>query len=193
MSVLKFILLVFLVVCGCAPLRSQTNGNVMTDSTTAAQLQVSRQFFWDSLPKRTGWTNDFEKLFSAIEIQLLDSIIDSFEKETTNQICIVTVDSSHISKERFDDLALHIGTTWGIGQQDKSNGIIICISKVYRRIRIYNGRDILPLLSMGETKEIISQHFIAKFKTGDYFSGTLNGLNAIVGTIRQKLNTKTTN
>lgn len=193
MSVLKLILPALMVVCSCSSLCSQTTGNAVSDSISTAQVQASRQFFWDSLPKRNGWTNDFEKLFSEIEIQMLDSIITVFEKETSNQICIVTVDSFHISKERFDDLALHIGNTWGIGQQDKSNGIIICISKVYRRIRIYNGRDILPLLSMGETKEIISQHFIARFKTGDYFNGTLNGLNAIVGTIRQKLNTKTNN
>ena len=44
--------------------------------------------------KALGWTSDFEHIFSSDQVSELDSIISSFEKETTNEIAIVTIDSS---------------------------------------------------------------------------------------------------
>lgn len=162
----------------------------LTDTTVSAKLQASRQLFWDSLPKPTGWTNDYEEIFNDNEEQQLDSVISAFEKETSAQICIVTLDTISTSKEKFDALALHIANVWGVGQKDKNNGVTICISKGHRRIRICNGLGIEKILSDKDTKEIIENDFIPKFKEGEYFQGTFNGLVALVNTLRQKLNLK---
>jgi uncharacterized protein len=162
----------------------------LTDTSAYARLQAYRQIFWDSLPKPSSWTNDYEGLFNDDEEQKLDSIISAFEKETTVQFCIVTLDTIYTTKERFDDLALHISKAWGVGQKDKNNGITICISKGYRKIRICNGYGIEKILSDKETKEIMDKYFIARFKEGKYFQGTLDGLIALVETLRQKLNSK---
>ena len=116
--------------------------------------------------------------------------MSAFEKETTTQISIVTLDTIYTSKEKFDDLALHIANTWGVGQKDKNNGVTICISKGYRKIRICNGYGIEKVLSDEETKEIMDKYFITKFKQKEYFQSTLNGLLALVDTLRQKLNSK---
>jgi len=157
------------------------------DKTINFKLQTNRQSFWDSLPKPTSWTNDFEGIFSDNEERQLDSIIATFEKETTSQICIVTLDTTLTTKEKFNDLALHIANTWGVGQKDKNNGITICISKGHRKIRICNGYGIEKIMSDQETKEIMNKYFISKFKEGDYFQGTLKGLLAVIETLRIKL------
>jgi uncharacterized protein len=136
----------------------------LEDTSSNTKLQASRQIFWDSLPKPLSWTNDYEDLFSDTEKQKLDSIISAFEKETTMQICIVTIDTIYTSKEKFDDLALHIANDWGVGQKDKNNGVTICISAGHRRIRICNGYGIEKILSDEETKEIMNSYFISKFK-----------------------------
>jgi len=162
----------------------------LADTSAYTKLQAYRQIFWDSLPKPTSWTNDYEGLFSDAEEQKLDSVISAFETETTTQFCIVTLDTLYTSKEKFDDLALHIAKTWGIGQRDKNNGVTICISKGHRRIRICNGYGIEKILSDEETKIIVDKYFISKFKEGEYFQGTLDGLVALVETLRQKLNSK---
>ncbi len=172
---------------------SQTADNPLllsTDTSIAAKLQLQRQIFGDSLPKPIGYTNDYEGLFNDNEEKKLDSVISAFEKETTAQICIVTIDTIYTTKEKFNDLALHIANVWGVGQKDKNNGVTICISKGYRKIRICNGYGIEKILSDQETKEIMDKHFIAKFKQGEYFDGTYNGLLALIDTLRQKLKMK---
>jgi uncharacterized protein len=193
MYLLKFISLFLLAIfclTSCNGQKGIKPSPQLTDTSAYARLQVFRQSFWDSLPNPTSWTNDLEGLFSDNEEQRLDSIMSAFETETTAQFCVVTLDTIYISKEKFDDLALHIANTWGVGQKDKNNGVTICISKGYRRIRICNGYGIEKILSNEETKEIMDKYFIRKFKEGQYFEGTFNGLLALVETLRQKLSIK---
>jgi uncharacterized protein len=190
MTTLKFISVYLLTICCLTSCKGQTEQKtiqIQADTSINFKLQTFRQSFWDSLPKPTSWTNDFEGLFSDKEEQQLNSIIAAFEKETTSQICIVTLDTTFTTKEKFNDLALHIANTWGLGQKDKNNGITICISKGHRKIRICNGYGIEKILSDQETKEIMDKHFISKFKEGEYFQGTLKGLFAIIETLRIKL------
>jgi uncharacterized protein len=144
------------------------------------------QPFKDSIPKPIGWVNDFEGLFTDKEKQQLDSIISAFEKETTVEISILTLNSTAVSSERFNDFALHIGNAWAIGKKDKKNGVFICISQALRHIRICNGYGIEKILSDSETKEIMDKYFIAAFKEGEYFKGTKDGLLALINTLRTK-------
>jgi uncharacterized protein len=129
-------------------------------------------------------------LFTNDEQKKLDSIIGAFEKETTTQFCIVTLDTICTAKEKFNELALHIANAWGVGQKDKNNGVTICISKGYRQIRICNGYGIEKILSDKETKDIMDKYFIAKLKEGEYFQGVQDGLVAMIDTLRKKLNSR---
>ncbi len=152
-------------------------------NTDSSLVSTNRQFhfsFWDSLPAPKGWVNDYESLFTKEEVNQLDSIISDFKKQTTIEIAIVTFDTSATPKERFEELTFHIAHTWGIGEKDKDNGILIGISKGYRKMRIDNGLGISSFFSDEETKNIIDKNFIPSFKKGNYFEGTLNGLNAII-------------
>ncbi len=134
--------------------------------------------------KPLGWTSDFEHIFSSDQINELDSIISKFEKETTNEIAIVTIDSSWTTKETFDSLILKVGNDWGIGKKDINNGIVIGISTGLRRIRISNGYGIEAKLTDAETKKILEDLIIPEFKKGNYFEGTKNGLLALIQKVR---------
>lgn len=114
----------------------------------------------------------------------MDSIIDKFEKETTNEIAIVTIDSSWTTKESFDSLTLAIARNWGVGKKDKNNGILIGISTGLRKIRIQNGYGIEAILTDAETKKIINDIIIPEFKKGNYFEGTKSGLLALMQKVR---------
>jgi uncharacterized protein len=190
MTLLKFISPLLLSIFCLTSCISQTTNKPLqqfADTSAYRKLQAYRQIFWDSLPKPTSWTNDYEGLFSDDEEQILDSVVSAFETETSKQFCIVTLDTICTSKEKFDELALHIAKVWGVGQKDKNNGVAICISKGHRRIRICNGYGIEKILSDKETKDILDKYIIPKFKEGEYFQGTLDGLVALVDTLRQKL------
>jgi len=144
-------------------------------------LPLSGQQIKDAIiPKQIGYVNDFERIYTPEEVEILDSLIADFEKRTTIQIAIITIDTTMMKKEDLDSWTLKVLKTWGVGQKGKNNGILIGISMGYRRIRIQNGYGIEKILSNQETKEIIDKDFIPFFKQSKYFEGTLNGLKALI-------------
>ena len=149
------------------------------DSSRAISNTEFHFSFWDSMPSHTGWINDFENLYTIEEEKILDSVISDFNKHTTIEIAIVTIDTMATPKSRFEELALYMANKWGVGAKEKNNGILIAISKVYRKMRIVNGWGIEKLISDQETKSIIDTFFIPYFKEERYFEGTLSGLQAI--------------
>jgi uncharacterized protein len=138
------------------------------------------------LPQPIGWTNDFEGLFTPEQKKLLNDSISAFENETNIQICIVTLDTIYTTKQKFNELALHIANIWGVGHGDKNNGVLICMSAGYRMMRICNGKGIEKVLTNDETKKIITDHLVPSFRKSNYFEGTLEGLNALIKILRDR-------
>jgi uncharacterized membrane protein YgcG len=145
-------------------------------------LWISDKFQFPAKP--LGWTNDFEFVFTTSQIKTLDSIIANYEKETTNEIAIITIDSSWTTKEKFDNLVLAVHNAWGVGKKDKNNGIVIGISVGLKKIRINNGYGIEPKLSDSATKEIIDNIITPHFRQSNYFEGVKQGLLTIVSRVR---------
>lgn len=168
-------------------MKAQTTDSLKLESKKSVSLESYRQVFWDNLPKPHNWTNDYENLFSKEEEIKLNQIISDFEKETTVEIAIVTIDTFKVSKEKFEDLSLHIARTWGVGKKEKSNGILIAISKGYLKIRIQNGDGIVLFLSDDETAKIIRNDIIPYFKKEDYFEGTKAGILKLIELLRKRL------
>lgn len=123
---------------------------------------------------------DNEHIFTSMEIQQLDSVVAQCWEEGIAEIAIVTIDERHTNKENFDKYVLNNLTSYALGAYGKNNGIVIAISKKLRQMRIENGYGIEKVLSNAATKKIIDEQFIPKFKDGNYFEGTLNGLNTII-------------
>lgn len=145
--------------------------------TTQTSCQQHKK---DGIPQPIGYVSDFENIFTKSQRSYLDSMIGVYEKKTTVQIAVVTIDTSIVSKKDFDDYLLKIAKTWGVGQKDKNNGIVIGISKGYRHMCIQNGYGIENILTDSETKGIIDTAFIPSFKKEQYFEGVINGLKAIM-------------
>lgn len=167
--------------------KAQNGDTLKIESKKSISLELYRQTFWDNLPKPLNWTNDYENIFSDDEEAKLNQIIADFEKETTIEIAIVTIDTFKVSREKFNDLSLHIARTWGVGKKEKSNGILIAISKGYRQIRIQNGDGIVLYLSDDETAKIIRNKIIPYFKKEEYFEGTQAGLFEIIKLLKARL------
>ncbi|OIR05779.1 hypothetical protein GALL_122140 [mine drainage metagenome] len=129
-----------------------------------------------SFIKPLGWTSDYGHIFSPYEISKLDSILDKFEKLTTNEIAVLTFDSSYLKNENFDSLVTSIHNFWHVGKFEKNNGILIGISTKLRKIRISNGYGLETKLSDDETKNIIDNVIIPEFKKGNYFIGVNNAI-----------------
>jgi uncharacterized protein len=133
-----------------------------------------------------GWTNDFEHILFQTQIDQLDSIIKQFEKTTSIEIAIATLDSSYAPEYNFDHTVTALGRIWGVGKKDKNNGIIIGFSAGSRKIRISNGDAIASRLSDSDTKRIIDEIMIPEFKKGEYFDGLKRGILEIISILQKQ-------
>ncbi|HLP65478.1 TPM domain-containing protein [Flavobacterium sp.] len=158
--------LVILIVIGCSPKKSN------------AQNQQN-----DSLPKIESIVTDFEGILSPKEEAKLTQMIVDFEKETSVEMAIVTVQSI----EPYDDIfnfSLDLANKTGVGKKGKNNGVFIVVSKQLRQVQIQNGDGIVPIISNEKTKEIVGQIMIPEFKDGHYYEGLQKGINKIMELLR---------
>ena len=182
-----FITLFIFTSLSCISSSAQSVPNYIPYRTmTPHELLVYRQSIWDTLPAAVGWVNDFEGLYDRPQEDSLESILEHFERQTTIEIAIVTVDSNMVAQDKFDDFAYRLLKIWGIGKIDKSNGIVICICKDYRKLFISTDFGIDKYIDETDKSRIISKNIIPFFQKNNYFSGTLNRLNAILDKINKK-------
>lgn len=136
-----------------------------------------------SIPPSKGFVNDLEDIYTPEQEDSLTSLIKAYRDSTANEIALVTIAPSMVSDSAFEGYTLRLLRTWGVGQKEKNNGILIAISSGYRRMRIQHGYGIQKVLSDAETKKIIDDYFLPFFKKGKMFDGTYNGLKAIINKV----------
>ncbi len=170
--------LIILFVIGSLSACGQNNNNSSTKLNSVDTVEKITQ---------NGWVNDFENVFDENQKETLANLISNFEKETSIEICIITVDTSMTSQKKFDEYVVEIGNKWGVGKTKKNNGIVIGFSKGYRKIRISNGYGIEKLISDSETKLVMDEFFIKNFKQNKYYEGTFQGIMAIMNLLRTKI------
>ena len=80
-----------------------------------------------TVPERpTGFVQDYAKILSLDQVGALESKLESFERNTTNEIAVVTIPS--LDDDVIENIAQEIFTKWGIGKKDKNNGVLLLIS-----------------------------------------------------------------
>jgi len=179
------LLVVVLFTTSCQTPESK-KGVQLSDSARRDQ-GAHKILFKDSIPQAHGYVNDYDLVYTPAQKATLDSLIGDFEKETTMQIVIIAFNSTMVEIDSLESTTMKIANIWRVGQKDKNNGIAIGICRDCRKMTIQNGSGTEKILSNAETKQIIDNSFIPGFKEGNYFEGTLNGLKALISTLKKKL------
>ena len=131
------------------------------------------------LPKLKRKVNDYENIFTVEQLEKLTLMIREFEKETTNQIAIVSINS--IGKySDFDQFAIDLSNYNGVGQKEKDNGLTIVFSKNLKKIRISTGLGTEKILTDEICKKVIDQTIIPEFKNGEYYNGIEKGIAELI-------------
>ncbi|MDQ2720560.1 MAG: TPM domain-containing protein [Bacteroidota bacterium] len=144
------------------------------------ELEQYRQSIWDSLPGAVGWVNDFGGLFKLSQTDTLESLIEHFEKETTIEIMIVTIDSNMVAKEKMAGFADRLLKIWGIGKRAKKNGIVICICSGYKQIEMSTDAGIEIIMDDVRKMQLLKKYFIPDYQRNRYYHGTFIGLTALI-------------
>ncbi len=134
---------------------------------------VPLSVFAFTVPARpTTYVNDYAGILSADQVAGLETKLETFEKQTTNEIAVVTIPS--LDGDTVANVAQEIFTAWGIGKKDKNNGVLFLISLAEHKTRIQTGYGVEGDLTDLGTSYIQQDIVTPAFRAGDY-AGGING------------------
>ncbi|MGI8419652.1 MAG: TPM domain-containing protein [Candidatus Levyibacteriota bacterium] len=150
-------------------------------------LSISTAFAaTNSYPDYTGFVNDFSHVLSMDSAAQLDRKLALFNQKTTNQIAVVTVDTTQ--PETIEEYGIHLSDKWKVGQKGKDNGIIMIFAIKDHQMRIEVGRGLEGDVTDVQSKHIQTDIIEPAFKQGHYETGINDGANAVIGTIMHDQN-----
>ena len=85
--------------------------------------------------------------------QRIEGLCQELETKTGAQLAIVTIPS--LQGEPIEDYAVHLFQQWGIGQKEKSNGLLLLVAIQDRRSRIEVGYGLEPVITDAYSGEVL--------------------------------------
>jgi uncharacterized protein len=131
--------------------------------------------------KPTGYVNDFAKILSAQNIQLLESKLKSLQESSGAQVAVVTISS--LGDETVETYANKLFQEWGIGKKGVDNGLLILVAPNDGVARIEVGYGLEGTITDLQAGNIVRNVMIPSFKTGDYNAGAVDAVDAVSGII----------
>lgn len=111
-------------------------------------------------------------------IRRLESALERFERETSNQIAVLMIPS--LNGESIEDYSMRVAEKNKFGKRGRDNGILVLIVKEDHRMRIEVGYGLEGVLTDALCDQIIRRVMAPKFRDGDYAGGIEAGVDAIM-------------
>jgi uncharacterized protein len=77
-------------------------------------------------PVPTLYFNDYANVVSATNAALLNSTLENYERESSDQI-VVAVFPKMQSDAPIKDYTLRVANSWKVGQKDKNNSVVLFV------------------------------------------------------------------
>ena len=133
------------------------------------------------VPNLQGRVNDYANMLTVEQKENLEKKFEQYEKETSNQIVILTIPS--LENEVLEEFSIKVADKWKIGQKGKDNGVIFLVAKNDRKMRIEVGKGL-----EGSLTDLTSGRIIAEmtpyFKNGAYYDGINAGMDKVILAIK---------
>jgi len=132
---------------------------------------------YSELPAFNNYVNDLADMLSSPTKESLNQTLAAFEKQTGNQLAVLTIPS--LDGRNLEAFANAVFNEWKIGQTNYNNGVLLLISKSDRKLRIEVGYGLESELTDGEAGRIIRNIITPEFRKGDYDAGIIRGIKSI--------------
>lgn len=123
--------------------------------------------------------NDFAGILG--DCQWLEDSLEKIAVETSNQICVVTMDDLGGYDKAM--MAYSIGQQWGVGTQRNRNGVVILVKPKTADSRgeafIATGFGLEGAITDASCRRIVDNEMIPYFKDNDYLGGVWAGAQVV--------------
>ncbi len=129
-------------------------------------------------PTELKYVNDYVGILSETTKSKIVSIGYELEQKTSAQVVVVVINSTDgVDIETYSN---QLFRTWGIGQKDKNNGVLLLVAIKDRALRIEVGYGFEGAIPDGKAGRIRDQYIIPAFRNEDYETGIYQGYLALV-------------
>lgn len=141
-----------------------------------------------TLPSPTNYkyVNDYVGILTQDEKEKIISIGKELEDKTGAQAVVVIIDSTN--GEVISDYALKLFRTWGIGQKNKDNGLLVLVAINDRSWRVEVGRGLEGAIPDALSNRVMQSLATDNFKEGNYGEGILNSYSSFSDLIAEEYN-----
>ena len=133
--------------------------------------------------KPSGYFNDYAGVVSKEAALRFNEQLAEFERETSNQV-VVAVFPKMQSDSSIEDHTQRVAQSWGVGQKDKRNGVVLFVFIEDRKMFIQVGYGLEGALPDITAFDITEYHIKPQFRNGDYQAGLATGIDLICKAIR---------
>lgn len=140
---------------------------------TLAAAPVAAQDF----PALTGRVVDAANILSPETEAQLTAQLEALETQSQRQLVVATVPD--LQGYDVADYGYRLGRTWGIGDKDRNDGVLLLIAPTERKMHIAVGYGLEPVLTDALSAQIIRNVITPKFRDGDFDGGISAGVDAI--------------
>ncbi|HEY0103330.1 MAG TPA: TPM domain-containing protein [Brevundimonas sp.] len=130
-----------------------------------------------TFPALSGRVVDQGDLISAAKELELSEKLAALERDTTDQLVVVTVPD--LQGYEIEEYGYQLGRAWAIGQQGKNNGALLIVAPKERKVRIEAGYGLEPVLTDALSAMIIQNDILPSFREGSFERGIEQGVDAI--------------
>ncbi len=129
-------------------------------------------------PTLSGRVNDLAGMLSPETRQRLEQTLAAFERETSNQVGVLTVPS--LQGDDIDQFAIRVAEAWKLGQKGRDNGVLLILAQAERKVRIEVGMGLQGVLPDITAARIIRETMRPYLKSGNFDQGIAVGVDAII-------------
>ena len=130
-------------------------------------------------PNPPRLVNDFAGILG--DCQWLEDSLEKIAMETSNQICVVTMDDFGDYDKAW--MAYSIGQEWGVGKKGNDNGVVILIKPKTAHSKgeafIAPGYGLEGAITDATSTRIVNNEMIPYFKENDYLGGVWAGAQVV--------------
>lgn len=132
---------------------------------------------------RPGWTVDLTGSLAPETIQALNRLGDEVKRQTRGEMAVVVVGT--IDGANLREFATRLANTWGIGDRDLDNGLLLFAALDDHAAEIVLGTGIDRPETRKACEEIMQGEMVPRFRAGDPSGALLHGATAAARRIFQ--------
>jgi len=129
------------------------------------------------------FVNDYAGLLTTEDRSNIRSLFRTLKEDTAIEAVVVTIGSVRdygTEDSNIESFATNLFNTWGIGDKEKNNGVLILVAVNDRKMRIELGSGYKSFWDI-RMKEVIEEFMVPCFQRGDYSRGIYKGARAMIG------------